>query len=173
MRQTLLLLFLAMWPLQVKASVSDVALSNVARTCWLESTWRLDDCAAITRVLERRAARARVPLTEMAWRYSLNKTTPRAAYAQRLPAELSATEMKRWNTLVGVVEATLARLIPDPCPGATHWGSPSRQLPDVERAARAIREDRWRVVQCRTRTANIFYAETRKRVLRASVAGRL
>ncbi len=147
---------------------------TVAQACWLEATWRHDDCAAITRALERRAVRARLHIAQMAWRYSLNKPTTRAAYAQRLPAGLSAREIERWDALVGVVEEALARTIPDPCPHATHWGSPSAQLPDVDRAERALREGRWRLVKCRTKTANAFYAENgpraRAKALAAGVA---
>ena len=137
----------------------------IAQACWLEATYRTEDCAAIAHVILKRAASARVEPAVMAYAYSLNKPTPRAAQARALPAGLPARELPRWQALVRIAQGALEGRISNPCPRARHWGSPVL-APDVERAGRAIRQNRWVVVVCTRRTANTFYAHAAKRELR-------
>jgi hypothetical protein len=110
-------------------------------------------------VLKRRSARAGTSIAEMAIAYSaVDADTPRAVRARAMPGNLTARELPRWRALVATVEGVLSGRV-RAC-SATHWGSPHPSLPDHERAARAVREGRWRVVNC-GRTANRFYAERR------------
>ena len=131
----------------------------LAQVCWLESTWRHDDCAAVVYVLRTRAKRAGVSVVQMAHAYSaIDRKGTRAAFARALPAELTPRELQRWHALVEVARGALAGTVQNPCRGATHWGA--RDLPrDLKRATDAVQAGRWRVVQCATTTANAFYSE--------------
>lgn len=135
----------------------------LAQVCWLESSFSFDDCAAIVYVLERRARRADISLTEMALRYSSIRTAqPRARFARSLPdgdePSWPSALNRRWAELRTHVADALARRIPDPCPRATHWGA--RNLPvDRARALDALTAGTWREVRCRVETANAFYVE--------------
>lgn len=135
----------------------------LAKVCWIEATWRHDDCAAIVYVLKKRAKRIHVSVEEMAHSYSALKTsTPRAAEARALPAGLGPRGLLEWSKLLKVAAGALTGVVPNPCPGAGHWGA--RNLPgDLERALDAIEAGSWRVVKCRSQTANAFYAERRRR----------
>lgn len=145
----------------------------VGRACWLEATWRHDDCASIAYVLKRRAARVGWSIERMTVKYSaLDSGTERARKALRLPIGFDAGEMAQWHALVAMAAGALAGTVADPTPRAMHWGA--RNLPeDTDRAAKAVREGRWRLI--RSATANAFYAERRaprgERVLSAVVAG--
>jgi hypothetical protein len=144
-----------------------------AQVCWVEAGWRLADCAAITRVLVRRAERAGWSVERMARAYSaIERDHARAAFARQLPAGLTARELERWSLLRAVAEGALDGRISSPCRGALHWGGP-KLAPDVRRAGRAVREGRWKRVRCSVEVANAFYAETGKRVVSArEAAGR-
>ena len=135
----------------------------LAQACYLESDYRVDECAAIAHVLVRRAHGGDV--AKMAHAYSLDKHTPRARRARHLPRGLPARELPRWLELVATAQGVLDGTVANPCPRAMHWGS--RTLPtDVARAERALGQGRWRVVRCTRGMANAFYALTSKRVLR-------
>jgi hypothetical protein len=165
-------------PARVPAADGEGAIARtepatlLAQACWLEATYRHDDCAAIVHVIKRRAARAGVSVAAMAVRYSaLDSGTERAAQALRLPAGLDAAELPKWHALTSVVEGALSGRVKSPCGRADHWGA--RNLPrDRDRARKAIDEGRWRLLGCTT--ANAFYAETGRRaperVLAAGVA---
>ncbi len=137
-----------------------------AQICWLESSWRHDDCAAIVHVLRGRARRAGMPFWQMAIRYSaIDANTERAVFAAQLPNG----DAPAWNTRTNARWLRLRQLAADafdgrvgtPCRGATHWGA--RNLPrDVRRAVDAVQAGRWRVVRCRVETANAYYAEVRR-----------
>ena len=147
--------------LLARAAFADDRSTLLAQACYLEATWNHRDCSAITYVLLRRAKRTSRTVEQMTHAYSLNKDTPRAAYARRLPAGLGPNGLKEWSGLVAVVEGVLSSRIKDPCRGhPTHWGSPHKSLPDLERAAKAIREGRWVEARCGT-VANRFYIERR------------
>lgn len=137
-----------------------------ARACWLEATWRTDDCTAVLYVLMRRADRARVDLSTMAWRYTaLRASTPRAELARQLPdgdePSWSPAYNRRWAALRAHAAAVLAGRVLDPCPGATHWGGLALAT-DRRRAETAVRAGRWRRVQCARPTANAFFVEVRR-----------
>lgn len=129
----------------------------ITQACYLEAAWHPVDCAAIAHVLVKRADGTPEGVARMAFAYSLNKPTPRAARARLLPQGLHPRELPRFAALVAIATAVLEGKLPNPCPRARHWGS--RVLPnDVARAERAIRARRWTAVVCKRGTANAFYA---------------
>jgi hypothetical protein len=140
----------------------------IAQACWLEAAYAPVDCAAIAHVLVNRADGGDV--AAMAHAYSLDKPTPRAAFARQLPQGLPVQELPRFNALVAIATRVLQGTLANPCPRARHWGSPVLK-PDLERAERAIAQGRWRVIQCRRPTANRFYGATTKRQFRVRRPG--
>lgn len=153
------ILLFVMTLLLARAAFADDRSTLIAQACYLEATWNHRDCSAITYVLLRRAERTGRTVEQTTLAYSLNKKTPRAAYARQLPAGLGPKGLKEWGALVAVVEGVLSGRIKDPCRGRpTHWGSPHKSLPDPERAAKAILEGRWVEARCGA-VANRFYIE--------------
>ena len=135
---------------------------HLARLCFRESGWSAPDCAAIHRVLVRRAARVGVSWQEMADRYGA-----RAAGSARAVAIASYPDgdvpgwgprsNARWAELREHARRVVAGEVTAGC-APDHWGARSPQLPDLARAMRAIEAGRWRVVDC-GRTGNAFYSE--------------
>lgn len=140
-----------------------------ARVCYLESTFRLDDCRAILHVARKRAARSGQQWLDALRAYSVleRSQTPRAREVRALPWGDVEDKGTRWNEqwaqLRDLVVSFAAGSVPDPTPGATQWGS--RILPaDVARADRAVREGRWipaRVARG-VKLRNAFYVEVRR-----------
>jgi hypothetical protein len=149
-------------------------ITLLTRACVAETDWSRPDCAAVLHVLKRRAATAGEPIEQMAGRYvamlATHDNSPRARWVMQLTADCSEPadwdqSAGRWKwyapkckQLVADVQAFERGALPDPCGGATQWGS--RTLPqDAERAARALKAGRWVLARCSTRTANAFYSE--------------
>ncbi len=66
---------------------------------------------------------------------------------------------RRWRDLRAYAALIADGDVTDPCPGADHWNA--RNLaPERDRAEKAIREGRRRLVRCREHTANMFTATT-------------
>lgn len=77
---------------------------------------------------------------------------------------------RRWADLRAYAGRIADGEIADPCGGrAMHWGGLTIDA-DAERAERAVREGRWRRLDCGD-TRNAFYAEVAARVLSAQEAG--
>lgn len=137
----------------------------LARVCWKEASFRLSDCAAIGYVLQARALRAGWTFERMARSYaSLGADSERAARARALPdsdsPSFTQAENGRWALVRIVARETMQGRAANPCPKARHWGA-TNLVPDVLRAAGALRAGRWVRVSCRPATANAFYREAR------------
>lgn len=142
---------------------ADTAL-HAAQACYLEAEWRIADCVAILWVLQKRAAAAQRTFEEQLWGYTaLKSATPRSRLAKGLPAgdyeHWSKTQNASWRAVREAAAAVLGGSLKSPCPGAVHWGAPDLDN-DVQRAFAAITRGDWKIVRCRERTANIFYALT-------------
>lgn len=134
----------------------------LAQVCYVEATWRTDDCAAIVHVLVKRAERAGVPLADMAVRYSaIDADTPRARQVRTFPAGLEPRQLAKWQRLEATAQGVLDGKVPNPCPRASHWGSP-RLKSDVRRAMSALEAGRWTRAACRAPVANAFFADRAK-----------
>lgn len=135
----------------------------LARKCAGESTWRLDDCAAILHVLSRRAALTGRTLEQMAADYGPASYPSRPWIAALAPScELPdgwtprldwSRHRDRCSQLFALTAAFLRGEVADPC-HADHWGSRVLES-DVRRARKAIAEGRWVLSRCST--ANAFY----------------
>lgn len=127
----------------------------------MEAGFSLQDCAAIAYVLRARARVARCTVTDMALRYTALKAhNDRARFARELPAgdleEWNRATNRLWRDVRRTARAALRGAVPNPTPGARHWGA--RNLPnDVKRATRAVEGGRWKTIEAETR--NAFYAE--------------
>lgn len=140
-----------------------LARVSVGEAGWDPST---GDAAAITHVLKRRAERRGVSVSRMARWYSTGHFDA-SRHRRRWVAGLTASATRppgwpsglpwrdgyrqRWLAMVDHVEAVLRGDVPNPCPGADHWGAPYGI--DMERARRAG----WHRVQCTTQTLNVFW----------------
>jgi len=128
------------------------------------------DAAAITNVLRRRAERRGVSISRMARLYSTGHfdgarsrrrwiagLTLAASRPSGWPAQLAwrGDYRARWLAMVEHVRSVLRGEVPDPCPGADHWGGPM----DDWRAERAG----WARVECRSPTRNRFWRSGRVR----------
>jgi len=140
----------------------------------VEATFRSDDCAGIAYVLAERARMAGWSYERMLWAYSaLDGETQHAAEGRSLVCgavsddRFGARWNQQWAELQRVAAQALLGALPNPAPGAHHYGSP-QLANDVQRGERAVRDGRWSVV--RTSTANIFYRVRRSRVVPASKA---
>ena len=129
----------------------------VAKVCYLESSYRRPDCAAIVAVARARASRVDRPWQDVLLAYSaLSKGSERAAMASAFSREAGP---RGWLRFLRYADLVAAGSVPNPCPGARHWGSPS--LPrDVANARDAVASGRWVLAACATSTANVFYRET-------------
>lgn len=157
------------------ASSSPLAAEDCARIGIGEAGWdpATGDAAAITHLLQRRADRQGLSLRRMARLYSSShfdegRTHRRwvvglTTEARRPPGWPSGLPWRGgyrelWLRMLEHVRAVLRGEVPDPCPGADHWGGAM----DDWRAERAG----WERVDCSTPTRNHFW-----RVPRAQGAG--
>lgn len=136
----------------------------VAQVCYLEATWQHHDCAAIVAVAKVRAARVGQPWLSVLRRYSaLDNATPRAREVRALGWHDMPDRGPRWNrdwsALRSLVQRIDAGEVPNPCPGAEHWGGTM----DAPRA-RMLR------VECMPATANTFYRLGPKTISAADAA---
>lgn len=147
----------------------------LVRSALAESSWSRADAAAQWHVLQRRAARAGVPMEQMvrgyvsAWKAGLGERS-----AWKLHVSESCAEPEQWQRNVegawSGYEARCRRLfedarafvageLADPC-SADQWGSPHLAR-DAERAARAMRAGRWILARCSAPTANRYFREVK------------
>jgi len=121
------------------------ATETLARVAVLEAGFRSEvDHAAIWSVLRRRADRAGWPIERMAIAYS--SPVRRGHW----PAWAADAPASAWERVRARAAAFLAGKVPNPCPGALHWGD---AYGDKARATRAG----WRRVWCRG-AVNLFWA---------------
>jgi len=155
---------------------SELALLS-ARVCYLEASFRRDDCAALLNVARKRAGVRERFSSSSSWarqngskfdrllnRYSaLAAPTARARFIRAFPWGDVLTQPNafnaRWAELRSFVSRVLSGAQRDPCPHATQWGA--RYGLDKERADRAITAGLWLPARCAKSTANAFYAERR------------
>lgn len=121
---------------------ADPALT-LARVAVAEAGFRAPtDHAAIFHVLQRRAHRAGWSIERMSYAYSSPMKRGMPAWARRAPASA-------WAPVIARARAFLRGEVPNPCPGADHWGD---RRGDLLRARRAG----WRMAGC-TGTLNAFW----------------
>jgi hypothetical protein len=102
----------------------------LAQVCVGEALWALRDCAAITHVLIKRWRTVPelqgMTLAEVAVAYSapMRRKSRRARWVRALPASAGKHRV-RWARVLNTVTGVLNGDVPDPCPLATHWGSPT------------------------------------------------
>lgn len=65
--------------------------------------------------------------------------------------------LARWRRILGRLDRWARGGVPNPCPGAAHWGGMSLGV-DLDRALRNIEAGRWEAVECRRPTLNGFLA---------------
>ena len=124
-----------------------------ARVCFAEASWRYDDCSALLYVVTRRWEQAGGAWLDMLKRYAAvgNPSTERqhriALYPWGDVPGWPRAHNRRWAELRAYVVAWGAGKVPDPCPTAVHWGSPTDRAPTGTVLAR-----------CSVVTANVFYA---------------
>lgn len=126
-------------PIEARADDADV----LARVAVLEAGFASrSDHLAIWYVLEKRAKKHNVTLTEMAFRYSspMKKTMPN--WALSAPKSL-------WSQVVRHARLFLDKKTHNPCPQADHWGN---RHGDSKRALEAG----WQQVRC-GKTLNLFW----------------
>jgi len=100
----------------------------LSRVCFLEATWRHEDCTAIAWIARKRAARVGRPWIEVLRRYSVldRQLTERAREVATYPdADVpgkSARFNREWAALREHARRLVAGDVPDNCPEALHWG---------------------------------------------------
>lgn len=112
-----------------------------------EATYSERDHVAILHVLQKRARKQGVTLSEMARRYSAVWRRPSVPY--RVTSAVSM-HPRKYRALLRTISAHRRGLTRNPCPGADHWGAPYGA--DLERARRAG----WRRIDCGT--VNAFWS---------------
>jgi hypothetical protein len=146
------------------------ALIWAARILYAESSFNLDDAAAILHVAHKRAER-----TGWAWLRSLRAYsslervhTPRAERIKRMPWGDVPGRTARFNARWAELRVLVTRFaadpesVVDPTPAATHWGG-MRLAADRERAERMIRAGKWQRARSvvGARLVNAFFSERR------------
>ncbi len=140
---------------------------QLARVMVHEAGWdagdRFADHAAIGHVLERRRqARGDEDLLDTIHAYTRGEldapSTPRARWIAALPSDgltrprgfpgrLSwARHARWWRRVHERAQAFVAGELPNPCPGAEHWGAPSLERPG------------WARARCARPSLNVFWA---------------
>lgn len=145
---------------ETRSALEPEARLWAARTCYVEASFRSDDCVALLWVMHKRAKRAGRPWLDMLRDYSaINADTKRANEARAFPwGDVPAKPdsfNRQWGKLRDLVAEFAEGKLADPCPRAYHWGG--TMDPARGRMVRA---------RCAVTTANTFYAVTRPQGVR-------